>query len=362
MHGFIQDIGLAFLVATFLGLITQKMRQPIILGYFIAGIIIGPEIGPALVTDPANIDTITEIGLILLLFVIGLEMDVPKIVKAGKKMLVAGIGQFILCVAYGLLLFGLLGYGISGGNLTGLYFALLCAMSSTAIVVKLLYDKFELDTLHGRITVGVLVMQDIWAVMILAFQPNLNNPELQLFAMALLKCIALVGTAYLLSKYVMSRIFRGIAKVPEMVIVTSLGWCTLGAGLAGYLGLSMEMGALVAGVTISMFQYKTFVTGRVLPLRDFFLTLFFVSLGMKIPYPSKTMLLLALGLGGFIVATRFLSVYPLLAFTGSGRRTAFIASMNLSQLSELSRRSGYRTGTSSLPRSARSYTRWRSRR
>lgn len=336
MHGFIHDIGIAFLVATVVGLVAQKIGQPIVLGYFLAGVIIGPEIGPPLISDPANIEVIAEIGLVLLLFVIGLEMDVPKIARSGRQMLIAGVGQFVLCVSYGIAVFGFLGYSLRGADLSGLYLSLLCGLSSTAIVVKLLYDKMELDTLHGRLSVGVLVMQDIWAVMILAFQPNFNNPEFGLFAVALFKCALLIGLSYLLSKHLMSRLFQAIAKSPEMVIITSLGWCTLVAGLAGMLGLSREMGALIAGVTVSAFPYSIFVCAKVLPLRDFFLTLFFVTLGMKIPYPTVSILGTALFLTLFIPATRFLSVYPVLKLTGAGRRTAFIASLNLSQLSEFS--------------------------
>lgn len=336
MHGFITEIGIAFLVATVLGLITQKIGQPIILGYFLAGVIVGPEIGRPLISDPANIEIISEIGLILLLFVIGLEMDIPKILKAGRQLLIAGVGQFLLCVFYGLAVFGGLGYSLQGSDLSGLYLALLCALSSTAVVVKLLYDKMELDTLHGRLSIGILVLQDIWAVMILAFQPNFHSPQPLLFAAAIFKCAVLIGAAFLASKYFLSRVFQGFAKSPELIIVTSLGWCTIVAGAAGMLGLSKEMGALIAGMAISAFPYSIFVCAKVLPLRDFFLILFFVSLGMKIPYPTAPVLAMSAGLGLFILATRFLSVYPILKLTGSGRRTAFIASMNLSQLSEFS--------------------------
>lgn len=336
MHGFIAEIGITFLVATVLGLITQRIGQPIIFGYFVAGVILGPEIGRPLISNPAGIEIISEIGLILLLFVIGLEMDIPKILKAGRQMLIAGVGQFLLCVFYGLAVFGGLGYSLQGSDLSGLYLALLCALSSTAIIVKLLYDKMELDTLHGRLSIGILILQDIWAVMILAFQPNFNNPQPLLFAVAVFKCAILIGAAFLASKYFLSRVFQRLAKSPELIVVTSLGWCTIVAGAAGMLGLSKEMGALIAGMAISAFPYSIFVCAKVLPLRDFFLILFFVSLGMKIPYPTAHALGMSAGLGLFIFATRFLSVYPILKLTGSGRRTAFIASMNLSQLSEFS--------------------------
>jgi len=336
MHGFIAEIGIAFLVATVLGLITRRMKQPVILGYFIAGVILGHEIGQPLVNDPANIVIISEIGLILLLFVIGLEMDVPKIFKSGRQILIAGVGQFLLCVFLGLLVFKNLGYSTQGRDLSGLYLALLAALSSTAIVVKLLHDKLELDTLHGRISIGILILQDIWVVLILAFQPNFHSAHSLPFVVAVLKCALLIGVAFLASKHLLSRIFQTFSRSPELVVVTSLGWCALVAGLANLLGLSKEMGALIAGLAISAFPYSIFVSAKILPLRDFFLILFFVSLGMKIPYPTLTAIATAVGLGCFILVSRLLSVYPLLRLTGSGRRTAFITSVNLSQLSEFS--------------------------
>ncbi len=336
MHGFVEEIGVALIAATVLGLVTQKLGQPIILGYFIAGALAGPEMGLGWVSDPSEIELISEIGLVLLLFVIGLEIDLPKIMKSGKSMLVTGVGQFIFCVALGLVFFGAMGFGWRGGNLNGLYLALLCSLSSTALVVKLLYDKLEMDTLHGRISLGVLVLQDIWAVLVLAFQPNFNDPRAGLFVMAILKSAVLIGVSYYVGKWLMKRVFKFVAKSPELIVASALGWCAAIAGTAKFLDLSKEMGALVAGAVISVFPFSIFVTAKVLPLRDFFLTLFFVSLGMKIPHLTGDIFYLSMCVVGFVVVSRFLTVYPLLSMMGSGRRTAFIASLNLAQVSEFS--------------------------
>ncbi len=336
MHGLLEEIGISIIAATVIGVITHRFKQPIILGYLIAGALIGPEIGFKLVADPDSIEVISEVGLILLLFIIGLEMNLQKILTSGKPLLIAGIGQFIFCVLLGLGIFPLFGYGLNGTDISGLYLSLLCALSSTAIVVKLLYDKFELDTLPGRITLGVLIIQDIWAILILAFQPNFRDPQLILFGLAILKSIVLLGIGFILSRYILSRVYEGIAKSPEMVVAISIGWCAMISGFAGVIGLSKEMGALIAGLSISTFPYSIHVTAKVLPLRDFFLTLFFISLGMKIPLPELNMMLAVLGLVIFAIASRFLTVYPLLAFSGSGRRTGFISSLNLAQVSEFS--------------------------
>src|SRR3989339_80218 len=334
MHGLLQEIGIAIVAATVTGVITHRLKQPIILGYLIAGAIIGPQLGFGFVSSPETIEILSEIGLILLLFVIGLEMDLKTIVSSGRLLIISGIGQFILCVLMGLLVFPLIGYGINSGNLAGFYLAIGCALSSTALVVKILYDKMELDCLPGKMTLGILIMQDVWAILILAVQPSFMNPQFSFIAFALLKSGLLLVIGFVLSRYVLKNICAMVASSPEMIVVISIGWCALIAGTAGYLGLSKEMGALIAGVAISTFPYSVHVTAKTLPLRDFFLTLFFISLGMKITPLGPMVILMGFAITAFIIITRFASVYPLLMLTGSGKRTSFIASLNLSQMSE----------------------------
>jgi Kef-type K+ transport system membrane component KefB len=336
MHGILPDIGISILAATALGFIFQFFRQPVILGYLVAGALIGPAIGLKLVSEPANIEVISEIGLILLLFIIGLELNPTKLLSSGRQLIYAGIGQFLLCVLIGTGFFMLLGYDLGKGRIDALYLALFCALSSTAIVVKLLYDKFELDTLPGRITLGILIFQDLWAILILALQPHFTDPQILLVVMALGKSFVLLAIGFLLSKYLLRWIFERISKTPEMVVAMSISWCAFMAGTGAWIGLSMEMGALIAGVAISTFPYSVHVTAKVLPLRDFFLTLFFFSIGMKIPVPDAALLTMAGVIVIFVTVSRFLTIYPLLSLAGSGRRTSFIASLNLSQVSEFS--------------------------
>jgi len=335
-HYLLHDIGVAIIVATVLGLIAHWLRQPIILGYLIAGALAGPKLGFSLIKDEQSIKLISELGLILLLFIIGLELNLKAILGAGRQLLIAGFGQFVACAAIGVGLFAAMGYGLAGHSADGLYLALLCALSSTAVVVKMLYDKAELDTLPGRITLGILVIQDIYAIFILAFQPNFANPSLPPMLKALGGTALLLVAGFAVSRYVLQRVFASIAKAPEMVVAISIGWCAAVAALAGALGVSMEMGALVAGLSIGAFPYSIHVVAKTLPLRDFFLTLFFVSLGMQITPLRGDMVLAVAGLVLFVVASRFLSVYPLLTLAGGGRRTAFITSLNTAQISEFS--------------------------
>ncbi|MHB1049350.1 MAG: cation:proton antiporter domain-containing protein [Bacteroidota bacterium] len=336
MHGLLNDIGIAVLAATIVGFLSHRLRQPIILGYLIAGALIGPSIGFKLITDAQSIEVISELGLILLLFIIGLELNPQKIVASGKQLIVAGIGQFVLCVIIGYGFFTMIGFETTGGNLEGLYLALLCALSSTAIVVKILYDKFEADTIAGRITLGILIIQDIWAIMILTLQPNFSNPDVLSVLIAIVKATALLLAGFLISKYILRYMFESVLGSPELVVLISIGWCSLVASTASVLGLSKEMGALVAGISISTFPYSIHVTAKTLPLRDFFLTLFFISLGMKMVVPDTDMVIMGVVIVLFIIVSRFATLVPLLRMTGTGRRASFVTSLNLAQVSEFS--------------------------
>jgi len=336
MHDLLHDIGVAVIAATILGLISHWLRQPILLGYLVAGALVGPQLGLGLVHAGESIEIISEMGLILLLFIIGLELNVKEVLASGRQLLVAGFGQFLICAALGAGVFSLFGLGLFGKHSDGLYLAIMCALSSTAIVVKLLYDKGELDTLPGRLTLGILVLQDVYAIFVLALQPNFANPSLWPILKALLGTVGLLLWGFVFSRYALKRVFSSIAKNPEMVLAVSVGWCAAVAATAGALGLSTELGALVAGLSIAAFPYSIHVTAKTLPLRDFFLTLFFVSLGMKITAPNLGMVLPVLGVVAFVFVSRFASVYPLVVMTGGGKRAGFVASVNLAQISEFS--------------------------
>jgi hypothetical protein len=151
------------------------------------------------------------------------------------------------------------------------------------IIVKVLYDKRELDTLAGRITLGMLVLQDLAVILFLAVQPSLNDLRVGIVLLSMVRVAILVASMLLVSRYVLPHVFRGVARVPELVLVGALAWCFLGGELAHHLQLSREMGALIAGVSLSTFPYALDVTAKVTSLRDFFVTLFFVGLGMTVP-------------------------------------------------------------------------------
>ena len=329
------QIAIAIVAATVCAIVAKWSRQPLILGYILAGIIIGPGEGLGWITTH-EIEPISELGLILLLFMIGLEIDLHKLRDAGTTLVAVGIGQFLICVALGLAVFPQLGFGLGGGDFSALYLAVAAALSSTMIVVKLLYDKAELATAAGRTTLGILVFQDIWAILFLAVQKDLHDPTVIVLFVSLAKGVGLVGFALLASRFVLPVLFRSIAKVPELLVIGALAWCFFVVLIAADLGLSREMGALIAGISLSTFPYNLDVVAKVISLRDFFITLFFVTLGTKIPRPTTELLLIATAGSMFLVASRFLSIVPILQLFRRGNRASILPAINLAQLSEFS--------------------------
>lgn len=330
----IRGVLISIVVAAGMGYAVHRLRQPVIFGYILAGIIIGPELGLKWVTEPEAIEFSSELGLIALMFMVGLELDLRKIKRSGKALLIIAVAQFALCVALGLAFFNLPGFDDSG-QYAVVYLSITFALSSTMIVVKILYDKFELDTLPGRITLGVLVLQDIWAILFLTVQPDLDDPQIGTIGISLLKVAALIVGCLVVSRFLLPYIFKSIAKTPELVMILALGWCFLVAwGSGDKAELSRAMGALVAGVSISSFPYSHEIKDRVTSIRSFFLILFFVTLGMKVQEPTLHIFLMSLLASAFLIASRFVALSPLLYFMKKGIRVSFLVPLNLSQISE----------------------------
>jgi Kef-type K+ transport system membrane component KefB len=334
-HDFINDLVYCIIAAWVLGVLAHLFKQPLILAYLVAGYLIGP-LGLKWVHSAESIETISEIGLSLLLFMIGLEIDLKKMLGAGRTITLSALSQIVGGCLAGVGFFYLTGYALGQGRLDALYLGIAAALSSTVIIVKLLYEKHELDTLAGRITLGVLVLQDLFAILFLALQPNLQNPAPELLVLSLGKVICLVAIAFTVSRFVLPSIFRAVARLPELVLVGALAWCFMLAGLASWLELSREMGALIAGVALSTSPYTLDVTSKVTSLRDFFVTLFFVALGMKIPQPTPSIILSALVISAFVIASRFFTIGPVLHALKQGHRMTLVPAINLSQMSEFS--------------------------
>lgn len=344
------DLGLCLVVAALLAIAFVKLEIPAIAALLGAGVVLGPA-GLEAIHDRASIDTIANLGLTLLLFVIGLEVNLKSLLASGRTLLVTGALQVPLTLAAGCGLFlviGLTGWSLLAGFYPALYLGVACAFSSTLLVVKYLQEHLKLDTVAGRLAVGLLIFQDIWAIVFLALQPSFANPSLTPIAMTFLGTALVAGIAVVVARVVLVHAFHIVARSPELVVTLALGWC-FGVGLfganlgaiahrAGFsfeVSVSMEMGALIAGATIATSPYAYEVVSRVVHLRDFFVTLFFVGLGMSIPVPqSAGVIALSVIVAIVAVALRYLVFLPLLYGTGLDRRNSVSVSTKLAQVSE----------------------------
>ncbi len=348
----VSDIGICLFVASLIGVVAVRCGIPSIAAFLLGGILVGP-IGFKLVTDPKNIETIAEFGFILLLFMIGLEIDIRKIASSGKVIVVSGILQYPLTVLAGIVVVkGAIWAGLGSwfdGAYDALYFGIFIAGSSTLLVMKLFQERYELGTESGRLALGILVFQDIWAIIVLVLQPTFHSPELGLALLSFIGMFLLVGISYVLAKFVVVRAFKWLAKDPQMVFVGSIGWCftivfigssfdAVGHMLIDYpgsLAVGSGMSALIAGMTIATLPYSHDIIAKVGIVRDFFIVLFFVALGMSIPeIKDASILMIALALAICSIATRQFIFMPLFYATGGDRRLAQISAVRLAQISE----------------------------
>jgi Kef-type K+ transport system membrane component KefB len=350
MSPLVQELGICLLAAALVSVAFEKVKIPTIAALLAAGVVIGPE-ATRLIENRDDIETIANLGLTLLLFVIGLEVNLKSLLASGRTLIVTGIVQVPLSVVLGLGVFmalRMVGLTALDGRYVPLYLGLACGFSSTLLVIKLLQERLRLDTVAGRLCLGLLIFQDIWAIVVLALQPSFDEPSLTPIALTFGGIALLIAVAYLFSRFVLPAAFRIVADVPELVVLLALGWC-FGLGLFGEhmssvlvmvgieaeMSVSLEMGALIAGTSIATFPYHYEVVGKVIGLRDFFVTLFFVGLGMGIPRPESAMVLaLAAILAVVALFVRYLIFLPLLYFTGLARPHALETSTKLAQISE----------------------------
>jgi len=350
----VHDIGIGVLLSGLLAIVFTRIKVPAIAGYILAGIVAGP-LALRLVTDPENINTISELGFVLLLFLIGLEIDIKKILKSGRTIIMTGLLQYPLIVLFGFCVAHLLAFlglaSVIGGGLGPLYVGLVIGGSSTLLVVKLFQETFELDTVPGRIALGLLVIEDVWAIIVLVLQPNLQHPELLQIIESFVGIAVLGGITFLAARTLFPVAFRWIAKMPEIILVGAIAWCFavvfLGEnfdhvlhrlfGIETHFKVESGMGALIAGATIASLPYSIEIIAKVGVVRDFFITLFFVGLGLGIPAPSgPAVLIAAVFIALAAIAARQFIVFPLLYFNGLDQRNAEVTAVRIAQISEFS--------------------------
>jgi Kef-type K+ transport system membrane component KefB/Trk K+ transport system NAD-binding subunit len=334
----ITHIGYCIAGAGFVTFLVHVIGQPLILGYLITGFLLGPEM-LNIVHSHEDITLMASLGLIFLLFMIGLELDVMALLGMGKTVIATGLCQFPLCVGCHVGTFMALnaaGIGFGTGQYPVLYTGLCCGISSTMIVVKLLADFHQSDTTPGRLTVGILIFQDVWAIIVLAIQPDLANPQPQIVGKQFALIAGLIVVAMTYAKFVLPVVFVSTSNNTELMLVLGCSWCFFLSCFATlpFIGLSMELASLVAGVSMATFPYSAEFNGKLKYIRDFFITLFFVALGMQIPMPTIEAIGKGLLVAVVVLMFRWLGIFSVVALAGGGTKLAALATINLSQISE----------------------------
>jgi len=323
------EIGMMIILAGIIGYILKLFKQPLIPSYIIAGIVLGP-LGIGLIKNNETLLVLSEIGVAFLLFFAGLEIHLKKLKEVGKSALFAG--SFQMAILFALAFFISTWLGIN--NKIPIYVGLVVAFSSTMVVLKLLADKRELNSLHGRIVIGILLIQDIAAIIAL----TVLTTDLSIISMsiALLKALGFAIVAFILSK-IINPVFKIAARNTELLLLTSLTLLFIFAVGSYIAELSLIIGAFFAGVALANSDYKTEIQGKILPLRDFFAVIFFVALGMQLTLISKQFLILLLVLIVLVMIIKPLVIMLLVRGVGGySKRTSFLTGNSLAQTSEFS--------------------------
>lgn len=325
-------------ISSFLGLVALKFKIPLVVSYLLTGL----TISAVSVFDASGsmvLHVLPEIGIAFVLFLIGMELDLSEIKSLGLPIVVSAIGQIIVSALLGFWIAGLLGFGTTESIFLGIGLA----FSSTVVVVKMLIENKDLSSLYGKLSIGILLVEDMVAIVVLmlisvgssALNTGIHQslPVLSL----ILKALGLFILTFVLSKYVLRNIFDRVAKSTELLFFTSITWCFAFTSLAVLAGFSVEIGAFLAGVALASSPYHLQIQGKIKPLRDFFLTLFFIYLGslVKIEYLiSGAWAILAFSV--FALFIKPVIYVMLLGRFGFKKHTTFQTAVNLSQISEFS--------------------------
>ena len=339
MEGYdlIVDLGLALVVALLGGLIAHRLRQPAILGYLAAGIVVSPHT-PFVHVGTRNVEALAELGIILLLFSLGVELRLAELGRIRNVAIYGGSIQIVGTIILG----GVIGLAEGFPPRVAFFFGALIALSSTVIVVRVLMERGEMDSTHGRVMLGICLVQDLSLVVLMALLPALAGETANLAAevgFALAKAALLLLATYFLGTRVVPWVLYWVASTRsrELFIVTIVCLALGTAAAVSLAGLSLELGAFLAGLVISESEYSHQTLADVLPMRDLFAVLFFVSIGMlfdpafllgNLPLVAATVLA--------IVVLKFLVVAGVVRAFGYPLRTAIYAGSGLVQIGEFS--------------------------
>jgi len=334
MQSIFFEIGFIVVLATILGALSRRFKQPLFLAYIVTGLLVNLFTNP-IVPSTQTLSLLSELGIAFLLFIVGLELNPNEIKEMGKPALIIGAGQVGVTTILGVILGLLLGLPFTAA----LYLALALGFSSTIIVVKLLSEKGEMGALYGRIGVGVLLFQDLVAVIVLILLTGIGTGSFRFFPflLTIIKAIAFLFLTWLGSKRFLSGLFKRISNDTELLFIGSIAWCLLLAGVAWAVGFSLEIGAFLAGLTLATTPFRFQIGAKIKPLRDFFILIFFVVLGLEANFlPFGKILLPAIICTVFVLIVKPLVLSLLVSFVGYRKRSAFLTGLYLSQVSEFS--------------------------
>lgn len=315
--------------------IFRLLKQPIMIGYIIAGIVLSPNLLGIIDSHHSNFLTYSQIGISFLLFMVGLGLNPQNIKDIGKTALITGTGQVIFTVILGLLI----GKFFNLDPVYSLYLAVGLSFSSTIIIMKLLSDKDALETLHGKISVGFLIIQDLIAMLILMFvsATSTGNDLTSTILSLLIKGLLIGVFLYIAATKILSWIAHKIAKSQEMLMLFSITWCITLASIFSILNFSLEIGALLAGMTLSISPYKHEISSKMKPLRDFFVMIFFIMLGAQMVISDISQQLpLILVASALVLFGNPIIVLFIMGRMGYTKKTSFLAGLTVAQISEFS--------------------------
>jgi len=320
------------------GVVAVGLRQPMIIAFIAVGILVGPA-AFGLVTAHDQVELLAEVGVTVLLFVVGLKLDIHLIRSLGRVALATGLGQLAFTIVFGFLI----GLGLGMPAAKAAYVAVALTFSSTIIIVKLLSDKREIDSLHGRIAMGFLIVQDlavVIAMLLLGAELGIGGDEAAgalVLLQLVLKLAAALAVVAALMRYVLPRLLHLVARSQELLLIFAIAWGTVLATLGEVIGFSKEVGALLAGFSLASTAYREAIATRLASVRDFLLLFFFVNLGAKLDLGALGGdLPAALVLSVFVLIGNPLIVMAIMGWMGYRKRTGFLAGLTVAQISEFS--------------------------
>ncbi|WP_333588114.1 cation:proton antiporter [Phenylobacterium sp.] len=332
------EIALLLVMASAVGMVGLWLRQPLIVSFIAVGLLAGPSVLDV-VASGDQIELLSQLGIALLLFLVGIKLDVKLIRSLGWVSITTGLGQVGFTSIFGYLI----GLALGLGHVTSLYVAVALTFSSTIIVVKLLSDKREIDSLHGQIALGFLIVQDLVVVLSMIVLSAIGigaaggghggGSALTVLGWGL----ALVAVVVIFVRYLADPLTERLARAPELLVIFAIALAALFAAVGDAAGLGKEVGGLLAGVALASTPYRETIAARLAPLRDFLLLFFFIALGAVLDLS-----LLGAHLAGaaifslFVLVGNPLIVLAIMGAMGYRKRTGFLAGLTVAQISEFS--------------------------